>query len=130
MTQDITVNVSIDVPSLDAGLSFYQGVFGFEEVARPFATMAVLNAGNVSMCIHAKAEGTESSPTKGEIRRYARHWTPIHLDFHVERLMPMVEKIKEAGGQVEQLLLDMGPRPVAFCADPFGNGFCVIAKSG
>lgn len=129
MTQGITVNISIDVPSLDAGLSFYQAVFGFEEIARPFETMSVLDAGNASICVHERSEGTESSASSGEARRYVRHWTPVHLDFHVENLMPIVEKITLAGGNIEQLLLDMGPRPVAFCSDPFGNGFCVIAKA-
>ena len=129
MTQGITVNISIDVPELEAGLAFYQAVFRFEEVARPFDTMAVLNAGNASICVHGKHEGSESSAASGEPRRYARHWTPVHLDFHVENLMPIVDKITEAGGQIEQLLLDQGPRPVAFCSDPFGNGFCVIAKA-
>ena len=38
-----TVNVSIDVPDLEAGLQFYASVFGFAETARPFPTMAILD---------------------------------------------------------------------------------------
>jgi hypothetical protein len=46
-----SVNISIDVPKLDDGLAFYESVFGFVESARPFPTMAVLDANNVTVCM-------------------------------------------------------------------------------
>jgi len=119
------VNLSIDVPDLDAGLRFYGGVFAFAETARPFPAMAVLDAGNVTVCLHAKAAGTASSP-EGPPRGYARHWTPVHIDFHVADFDATLAAIRAGGGAVEQVFRDQGPRPAAFCADPFGNGFCVI----
>lgn len=122
------VNISIDVPDLEAGLRFYGAVFGFVETARPFASMAVLDANNVTLCLHAKAEGSASS-TQGGPRHYARHWTPVHLDLHVAALAPVVARIEAEGGTVERMFLTGGPRPAAFCSDPFGNGFCVIAQS-
>lgn len=128
MKPEVKVNISIDVASLESGLAFYQGLFGFEEVARPFPTMAILDAGTTSICVHEKAEGSQSSETSSDTRRYARHWTPVHLDFHVDALTPFVDQVTAAGGVVERLFLAEGPRPVAFCADPFGNGFCIIAQ--
>src|SRR5690606_5614712 len=83
---------------------------------------------NTSSCVHEESEGSASSSASTDLRRYQRHWTPVHLDFHVDTLTPIVDGIMEAGGQVERLLLTEGPRPVAFCADPFGNGFCVVAR--
>src|SRR5690606_8100880 len=77
------VHVSIDVPDLSEGLRFYGRVFGFVEVARPFPTMAVLDANNVTVCMHEKKAGTPSSTASSDHRRYDRHWTPVHLDFHV-----------------------------------------------
>lgn len=122
------VNISIDVPDLEEGMRFYRAVFGFVEKARPFPTMAVLDGNNVTVCLHEKAAGSASSP-HGGTRDYARHWTPVHLDLHVGQLTPVMDRIDSAGGRVEQVFLDQGPRPAAFCSDPFGNGFCVIAQS-
>lgn len=122
------VNVSIDVPNLEQGLLFYREVFGFRETARPFPAMAIVDANNVTVCMHEKASGTKSSAASTATRDYARHWTPIHLDFHVDDLAAALEKVKEQGGAVEMEFRSEGPKPVAFCSDPFGNGFCVIGE--
>lgn len=122
------VNLSIDVPDLDAGLRFYEAVFGFVEKARPFPTMAVLDANNVTVCMHAKPAGTKSSSGGSELRRYERHWTPVHLDFDVADLDAVLVKVRAEGGSVENEFRNQGPQPVAFCSDPFGNGFCVIGE--
>jgi extradiol dioxygenase family protein len=64
-----SVHVSIDVPDLGAGLRFYGEVFGFVETARPFPTMAILDANNLSVCMHEKAAGSNSSSAVREDRR-------------------------------------------------------------
>lgn len=69
-----TVHVSIDVPSLDRGLHFYREVFGFVEKARPFPTMAIVDANNVTVCMHEKAAGTKSSSAGSATRHYDRHF--------------------------------------------------------
>jgi catechol 2,3-dioxygenase-like lactoylglutathione lyase family enzyme len=127
---ETTVNFSIDVPDLDAGLRFYRKVFGFREVARPFPAMAVLDAGNVTLCMHQKVAGTRATPAEGSSRDYGRHWTPVHLDIHVPSLDPVLDVIREEGGYIEKEFRTEGPKPVAFCSDPFGHGFCVIAAGG
>jgi predicted enzyme related to lactoylglutathione lyase len=118
------VNVSIDVPDLARGIDFYGTIFGFAEKARPFPSMAVLDAGNVTVCMHEKAEG--STPAGTDRRRYERHWTPVHLDVHVADIEPVIALVAAKGGTVERVFRSEGPRPAASCADPFGNGFCVI----
>lgn len=123
-----SVHLSIDVPNLEAGLRFYGNVFGFREKARPFPTMAILDANNVTVCMHEKATGTKSSPGGSDVRRYERHWTPVHVDVHVEDLDAVLEKVRAERGLVETEFRTQGPMPVAFCSDPFGNGFCVIGK--
>ncbi len=120
------VNVSIDVPDLEAGLRFYGEVFGFREVARPFPTMAVLDGGNVTICLHGKHEGSSAVPDREVPRTFARHWTPVHLDIHVDDLEATLRAARAAGATVEREFRG-GPHPdVAFCADPFGNGFCLL----
>jgi predicted enzyme related to lactoylglutathione lyase len=123
-----TVHASIDVPSLDRGLQFYGRVFGFIETARPFATMAILDANNLTICMHQKADGSESSGTGSERRRYERHWTPVHLDFHVRDFDDTLRKVTEEQGRIEVEFRTHGPKPAAFCSDPFGNGFCIIGE--
>jgi predicted enzyme related to lactoylglutathione lyase len=123
-----TVHVSIDVPDLDAGVRFYGSVFGFTETARPFPTMAVLDANNVTVCMHAKAAGSRSSQAGADVRRYQRHWTPVHLDLHVRDFDDALGRVRAEGGAIENEFRSEGPKPVAFCSDPFGNGFCVIGE--
>jgi predicted enzyme related to lactoylglutathione lyase len=123
-----TVHVSIDVPELDAGLRFYGQVFGFLETARPFPTMAVLEANNVTVCMHQKQAGSKSSTGGADRRRYERHWTPVHLDLHVDDFDAVLDKVRAQGGAIEDEYRTEGPMPAAFCSDPFGNGFCVIGE--
>ncbi|WP_425594696.1 VOC family protein [Qipengyuania proteolytica] len=120
------VNLSIDVPDLEAGILFYKLVFGFLETSRPLPIMAVLDAGNLSICLHEKAQGSHSSASSTDLRRYDRHWTPVHLDIHLEDFESCLKSIKRAGGAVESVYRTQAPRSVAFCSDPFGNGFCVL----
>jgi predicted enzyme related to lactoylglutathione lyase len=124
--EGFSVHVSIDVPDLAAGLAFYGAVFGFVETSRPFPTMAILDGHNVTVCLHQKAAGTTPSVGATERRRYERHWTPVHLDLHVPDIDAVLAQVRAAGGTVETEFRQHGPRAVAFCADPFGNGFCVI----
>lgn len=124
-----SVHLSIDVPDLEAGIAFYESVFDFKERVRPFPTMAILDGPNFMVCMHEKAEGTKSSQGSEETRHYARHWTPVHLDLHTPRYEQALKNIKALGGAVETELRNHGPKPVFFCADPFGNGFCVIGEA-
>ena len=123
-----SVHVSIDVPDLAAGLRFYEAVFGFVEIARPFATMAVLDANNVTVCMHQKSAGSKPSPKNMDVRHYERHWTPVHVDLHVHDFDGVLAKVRAAGGLIEAEYREQGPMPAAFCSDPFGNGFCVIGN--
>ena len=89
--------------------------------------MAILDANNVTVCMHEKKAGTKSS-AQGTERSYDRHWTPVHLDFHVPDLDAVLAKVRAEGGTVEREFRNQGPMPVAFCSDPFGSGFCVLGK--
>lgn len=118
------VNLSIDVPDLQAGLDFYCSCFGMRELSRPFPTMAIVQAENLTICVHEKAGGTTPSVDCDEKRHYTRHWTPVHIDFHVDEFEATMALLERYGATVEQTFDH--PKRVAFCSDPFGNGFCVI----
>lgn len=120
------MSVTLDVPDIAAGLAFYGGVFGFAEVARPHPSYAVTRAGSQTLCLVQKEAGTRPTPAEVPQRDYARHWTPVHLDFHVDDFAETCARLTAHGGTVEQTHDIPGRPPVAFCADPFGHGFCVL----
>jgi predicted enzyme related to lactoylglutathione lyase len=123
------VSVSIDVPSIDDGLKFFREAFGFVEFSRPHPGYAMLKAGEAMIGLLAKPAG--SSPAEGstDVRRYERHWTPVHIDFRVEEFEASLTRALEAGAKSEQVHRVPGYPPVAFCSDPFGHGFCIVGLS-
>ena len=120
-------SVSIDVPKLDEGLRFYREAFGFVETARPVDGYAVLKCGDSEIGLLAKA-GTNPAKGSDDVRQYDRHWTPVHIDFYVEDFDVVLDNALNAGAKCEQRFEGGEHPPVAFCSDPFGNGFCVIGK--
>ena len=87
--------------------------------------MSVLSTENCEIYLQEKASDTQAAPSPAAKRDYRRHWTPIHLDFITEHVDEVVKKILQYGGQQEGGEQgDWGS--IAYCVDPFGNGFCVI----
>lgn len=121
-------SVSIDVPTLDEGLSFYGEAFGFVEEARPIEGYAVAKCGDAEIGLIEKAAGTSPAEGSSDIRHYERHWTPVHIDFYVEDFEETLGAALRAGARCEQKFEDGNHPPAAFCSDPFGNGFCIIER--
>jgi predicted enzyme related to lactoylglutathione lyase len=119
-------SVTIDVPQLDEGLHFYRDALGLTEVARPIPTYVLLNCGDAQIGLIEKPAGTKPAKGADDVRRYERHWTPVHIDFHVDDLETVLAKVLNAGGKCEQKFEVGGRPPIAFCSDPFGNGFCIV----
>ena len=123
------VSVSIDVPDLELGVSFYEKALGCRKLREQGQSMVVLSAGNADIYLIQHHEASNPVPTSGAelTRTYLRHWTPVHLDFLVEDVDGSVARVLAAGGHHEG-----GERgdwgAIAHCADPFGNGFCVIRE--
>jgi catechol 2,3-dioxygenase-like lactoylglutathione lyase family enzyme len=125
---NMNYSVSIDVPQLDEGLRFYRDALGLVEVARPVATYVILKCGDSQIGLIEKRAGTNPAAGSNDVRRYERHWTPVHIDFHVDDLEVVLVNALKAGAKCEQKFERGGHPPVAFCSDPFGNGFCIIGK--
>ena len=123
-----TVSISIDVPSLAQGLVFYCAAFGFTEKSRPAPGVAVLHGLNVELCLLEKPPGSTPSPNTTDRRRYERHWSPVHLDFHVEDLQAALRRVEALGAKREQLFENPEHGSAAFCSDPFGHGFCLLER--
>jgi len=124
----ISLSVSVDVPSLEEGLRFYGEAFGFDKASAPFPRVAVLRAGNAELLLLVKGPGSAPSPHTAEKRHYDRHWTPVHIDFHVDNLKESLTRALAADAKQERLFETPGRPAVAFCSDPFGHGFCLIER--
>ena len=121
--------VSIDVPDLEDGLAFYRDALGLAEVARPVPTYVILKCGDAQIGLIEKAAGSRPAQGSDDVRRYERHWTPVHIDFHVDDFEAILASAVNAGAKIEQQFAGGAHSPIAFCSDPFGNGFCVLGPS-
>ncbi|MFT3694521.1 MAG: VOC family protein [Kofleriaceae bacterium] len=120
-------SVSIDVPSIERAVQFYAAAFGFEQLATPVPGVTIIGLGEQTLCLLEKPNGSKPSPNTTDARRYDRHWTPVHLDFSVDDLAKAVERAVAAGAVVEQRFDHAEHGSAAFCSDPFGHGFCLLA---
>jgi len=78
----MTLLLNIDVPDVEAGVRFYTAAFGLK-VGRRFGTDFVELLGwPAPVYLLTKAAGTVGAG--GDLRRYARHWTPVHPDIVVD----------------------------------------------
>jgi predicted enzyme related to lactoylglutathione lyase len=124
----ISVSFSIDVPNLADGVRFYSEAFGFSKNYEPIRGVAVLRAGASEICLLEKAPGSSPSSHTKETRHYERHWTPVHMDIHVDNVKVALARALKAGAKQEQLFENPEHGAVAFCSDPFGHGFCLIER--
>jgi len=122
-----TMSISIDVPDLEAAVSFYTKGLGFKEVKKAGANMFILDTGTIKVYLLQKAANSASTKFDTAPRNYARHWTPIHFDFDVVDLEKALKLVVAAGGIHEGG--DAGDwGSIAYCSDPFGHGFCLIEE--
>ena len=122
----IMVSVNIDVPDLEEGRRFYMQAFGLKKLAEPYPGVMLLGGANVTIALLQKAAGSKPSPHATDLRRYERHWTPVHIDFHVKDFKSALDLAIKAGAVNEQGFDHPDHGAAAFCTDPFGNGFCIL----
>jgi predicted enzyme related to lactoylglutathione lyase len=128
MTPGILVN--IDVDDLQRATAFYTALLDLK-VGRRFGTGGVeLVGGAVPFYLLVKPAGSMVSQASGESRRYARHWTPVHLDFVVADVDAAVERALAAGATLDDPVTTQTWGRIAHLADPFGNGFCLLQFLG
>jgi predicted enzyme related to lactoylglutathione lyase len=120
----MTLLLNIDVPDVETGVRFYTAAFGLE-VGRRFGTDFVELLGwPAKVYLLAKAAGTVGAG--GDLRRYDRHWTPVHADIVVVDVDAAVARAVGAGAKLEAPPKDAAYGRIAMLADPFGHGFCLL----
>lgn len=118
--------VNIDVPELAAAIEFYSSALGLELSRTIDDDVAELTGATSVLYLLANTTGSATSSSSGEVRRYSRHWTPVHIDFVVDDLVEAADRALKAGAIRESESVDWrGSKCITF-SDPFGHGFCLI----
>lgn len=127
----VEILVNIDVDDLEKAMTFYENALGLRRGRRLFGgNAAELLGASAKIYLLAKAAGTPASAGLPQRRDYRRHWTPVHLDFAVAEIHAAVERAKAAGAQHEGEVQTFDWGHIAYMADPFGHGFCLLEFIG
>jgi predicted enzyme related to lactoylglutathione lyase len=118
--------INIDVDDLDRGVAFYAAAVGLTPVRRLGDDAVELSGAQAPIFLLRKAPATPPFAGAALVRDYARHWTPVHLDFLVEKLEGALARAVGAGARAESAIEAYPWGRMVVLADPFGNGFCLI----
>lgn len=126
----MSILINIDVPDVQQALAFYTAAIDCQLLRILDAETAELGYGAARIYLLQKSSDSAASPHMSETRHYARHWTPVHMDFVVADLAQAVARAELAGARRESSGTTWrGATHVTF-SDPFGHGFCLIAFKG
>jgi predicted enzyme related to lactoylglutathione lyase len=126
MAMDLLIN--IDVPDLARAIDFYTRAFGLAVTRRMGSEVAELGGLPVRLYLLRKSAGSPGAG--GDLRRYERHWTPVHFDVVVEDIDAAADRCVAAGARMEtEIRVEIWGK-IAILSDPFGHGFCLIQFLG
>lgn len=121
-----TVLVNIDVDDLGKATDFYTRALGLRTGRRFGSDGIELLGAAVPIYLLVQSEGSAPFSGATELRRYRRHWTPVHLDFAVDDLEAAVARAEAAGACKERDISEHAWGRMALMSDPFGHGFCLL----
>jgi predicted enzyme related to lactoylglutathione lyase len=120
--------INIDVPDLDRGVAFYAQAFGLAVTRRLGTEVVELGGWPVPLYLLQKPDG--SIGAGDALRRYDRHWTPVHFDVVVADIEVALARALAAGATAETEIRVDAWGKIAVLADPFGHGFCLVQFLG
>lgn len=121
-----TLSINIDVDDLEKGVTFYTAAIGLTPLRRFGKAAVELGGAAVPVYLLEKGPSTSPFPHGPSHRDYGRHWTPVHLDFIVDKIEEAFARAIGAGAIAESEIESHQWGRIALLADPFGNGFCLI----
>lgn len=125
-----TALINIDVDNLEPAVAFYTAALGLKVGRKLGPSIVELLGAGSPIYLLEKAAGSAAGPATEERRRYARHWTPVHLDFVVADLDDAVKAAMAAGATLEVPSATHAWGKIAHMADPFGHGVCLVQFLG
>jgi predicted enzyme related to lactoylglutathione lyase len=124
------VLLNLDVDDIERAITFYTAAFELR-VGRRFDNGFVeLLGAEAPLYLLLKIAGTPPFEGAEQPRSYARHWTPLHLDFVVNDLDASVSRALAAGAVLEAAPNQHAYGRLALLHDPFGHGFCLLQFQG
>ncbi len=121
---------NIDVPALAPAVEFYRNALGLNLSRTIDDDVAELTGASSVIYLLVNDSGSDAASTIAEVRRYSRHWTPVHLDFVVDDVVEAANQAVKAGATRESECVEWrGSKCITF-SDPFGHGFCLIEFEG
>ena len=121
------VIVNIDVPDLAEAIGFYGAALGLQLTRVLDDDVAELAGASSVIYLLQRPAGSRPVHTLPLARDYARHWTPVHMDFVVDDLAEAARRALDAGAIQESECVDWKGSSCISFSDPFGHGFCLIA---
>ena len=116
--------VNIDVPDVAAAERFYVEAFGLRPTRRFGEEGVELSGWPAKLYLLQKAAGTVGAG--GDVRRYERHWSPVHLDVVVDDVDAALARALAAGAVQEGEVRTATWGKIVVLADPFGHGICLL----
>jgi uncharacterized glyoxalase superfamily protein PhnB len=125
------IRICIDVDDLERGIAFYAQGLGLRTGRRLGDDwVELLGAGSVIDLLANPPDTAPLGESHPQRRDYARHWTPVHLDFVVTGLEAVVQKLVSAGATLERPIHERKWGRMASLADPFGHGLDLLEFKG
>jgi catechol 2,3-dioxygenase-like lactoylglutathione lyase family enzyme len=125
------IRICIDVDDLERGIAFYTRGLGLTLGRRLDYDWVELLGGSSPIDLLANAAGTAPlGQAQPQRRDYARHWTPVHLDFVVEDIDAAAQRLVALGATLERPISDRRWGRMASMADPFGHGIDLLEFKG
>jgi catechol 2,3-dioxygenase-like lactoylglutathione lyase family enzyme len=130
------VIVNIDVPELASAIDFYTAALGLTpsrildddvaELTGASSVIYLLRHPPASDPVGSNPVIAHAVNARPLLRQYARHWTPVHMDFVVDDVVRTARRAQAAGAIQEGDCIEWrGSKCMSF-SDPFGHGFCLI----
>jgi len=120
------VLLNLDVDDIERAVVFYTAAFELHVGRRFDSAFVELLGAEAPIYLLQKAAGSLPFATAEQGRRYARHWTPLHLDFVVDDLDAALARALAAGAVLEAPPSQHAYGRLALLHDPFGHGFCLL----
>ena len=124
------VLLNLDVDDIERAVAFYTAAFELRVGRRFDDAFVELLGAEAPIYLLQKAAGTPPFAGAEQTRSYARHWTPLHLDFVVPELDAALARALAAGAVLEGEPSQHAYGRLALLHDPFGHGFCLLQFEG
>lgn len=126
----VKILINMDVPDLGPAIEFYRAALGLQVARVIDDDVAELTDGSSVFYLLQKPAGSSPVTDHAEVRQYARHWTPVHIDFVVDNVEEAAKRAVSAGALQESSCVEWRGSKCITLSDPFGHGFCLIQFTG